>query len=123
MSDEDAIRELHDRWLGLELSGRRSECAALCTGDVVFQPPIGSAITGRSAVKRLLSDSDEVLESVEARELHIETGGDLAVKRARFQTRIADVKGAIEGAHLWVLRREGSGWRVAFVAWSFDHTL
>ena len=123
MSDEEAIRQLHENWMGLELDGRRLECSKLCTDDIVFQPPIGTAITGISAVKRLFRGSNEVLESADTLELVIETGGDLAVKRARFRTRVKGIDRAIEGAHFWVLRRGWRGWQVAYVSWSFDHTL
>ena len=122
MSDEHAIRELHERWIALEREGLQSNCVELCTDDVVIQPPAGGPIAGRSAVERQLLACSEPIESIETYELQIETGGDIAVKRARFRTRVAGSSRLIEGSHFWFLRRCESGWRVAFVAWSLDRT-
>ena len=120
MSDEIAIRELHEKWIALERQGLHSECLQFCTDDVVIQPPFGVPIAGRSAVERQLLASNEPIESIETYDLNIEIGADIAVKRARFRTRLAGSSLPIVGSHFWFLRRREGGWRVAFVAWSLD---
>lgn len=82
-----------------------------------MQPPVGEAVRGRSAVADLLAASAGAVEDIAVTDMIIEVAEGLAVKRARFATRVVGRAETITGTHLWLLRPR---WRVAFVTWSFD---
>jgi len=115
--DEDLIRQLHERWIEAEREGRQNDLLALCTPGIIMQPPIGRAVVGQSEVAAFLAASQEAIEAIDISALSIEVTHDLAIKRARFSTRISGCGSLVAGTHLWLLRPR---WQVAFVTWSLD---
>lgn len=116
-ADDRAIRDLHERWLQAEREGRPDAVLALCTPDIIMQPPVGEAVRGQSAVADLLAASAGAIEDITITGLTIDVAEELAIKRARFATRVIGRAEVITGTHLWLLRPR---WRVAFVTWSLD---
>lgn len=115
--DHDEISRVHATWLAAEIDGRIDALLDLCTDDVEMQPPIGYLVRGKTAVQEFLSANQVGIESIVISDFSIEIGHALAVKRARFSTKLAGQPQLIQGSHLWLLR---PSWRVAFVTWSLD---
>jgi len=114
---EEAILRLHRAWLKYEVGGDPDGVISLCSEHVVFQPPIGSRISGRAAARSCLAENLGGIVSIDCSEVAIRVSEDLAVKTARFLTRIQGVAEPVTGSHLWVLE---PSWQVVFVTWSLD---
>lgn len=115
--DEVAILALQARWLAAEAAGRFDDLCALMTEDIVLQPPIGAPVEGLAAVRVFLGGEAAEVEGIELSDVTLQIDGALAVKRARFRTRLAGGGTEMCGRHVWVLR---APWRISFVAWSLD---
>jgi hypothetical protein len=89
----------------------------LCTQDVVIQPPLGAAVSGRDQARAFFLGAAGQIEEIEIGDVSLEVSTELAVKRARFRTRLAAQPAPVSGTHLWVLRPR---WKVAFITWSLD---
>jgi ketosteroid isomerase-like protein len=120
----EAVRHLHEAWLAAELSGDIEGVLALCTSDVRWLVPDSRMLVGREAARRLLREAQVELENIVASDLQVEISGDLAYKTSRYETRYRlPAQGELHvarGTHLWILRREGEGWRVALVTWQVE---
>lgn len=115
--DRTLIEQVHDAWLAAECDGRVDDILRLCTEDIVVQPPIGGACTGRAAFGRMLAASAGTIADIKISQLTIEPFQTIAIKRARFSTRLVDGHEPIEGSHLWILRPR---WKVSYLTWSLD---
>lgn len=111
------IEKVHAAWLAAEIENRIDYLLALCTDQVEMQPPVGNIIRGRLAVGEFLRSSAAEIEQIDISDLRIEVAPSLAVKRARFSTKLADGAEPVTGTHLWLLR---PAWQVTFVMWSLD---
>lgn len=77
---------------------------------------------GPEAGRLLLSESQSELEAITVSEVRIEVSGALAYKTSGYETRFR-MHGQAQvsrGTHLWILRRESGGWRVALVTWQAE---
>jgi uncharacterized protein (TIGR02246 family) len=116
----EAIRDLHEAWLAAELRGDVEGVLRLCTHDVRWLAPGRPVLEGREAGRELLQTAGVELLGICTGELRIEHSGALAFKTTRYETRYRAHGGQEEvarGTHLWILRREDVGWRVALVTW------
>ena len=119
----EAIREVHDAWLAAEVRGDAEGVLRLCTGDVRWLAPGRPVLQGREAGRELLQTGSVELLSICAGDLRIEHSGTLAFKTARYEAHYRGPGGEVEvsrGTHLWILRREDVGWRVALVTWQAE---
>lgn len=127
MTDEQAILDLHHRWLALELSGCAEDLVSLCSDDACWFVPGVGTMTGKQQIQSFLRQQESgTLQAIETSEVQIEVSGSLAVKRAGFRTRISGDgdDSAVEyiGAHIWTLRRgsQDDRWVVTNVAWVIE---
>jgi uncharacterized protein (TIGR02246 family) len=120
----EAVKRVHEAWIAAELSGDIEGVLTLCTPDVRWLPPGCEMLVGRETGRRLLTNSQVDLESIEASDVRVEVSGDLAVKTSRYEThyrlRGQGTPHVARGTHVWVLRREGGEWRVALVTWQVE---
>jgi uncharacterized protein (TIGR02246 family) len=119
----EAIREVHDAWLAAELRGDAEGVLRLCTSDVRWLAPGRPVLQGLEAGRELLQIGCAELLGICAGDLRIEHSGSLAFKTARYEARHRAPGGQEEvsrGTHLWILRREDVGWRVALVTWQAE---
>ena len=124
MSERQAILNLHNQWLALELSGRAEGVLDLCSDDVCWFVPGVGTIVGKQQIHSFLRQQEsETLQDIDISEIEIEISGSLAVKKAGFRTRILgdDQESTVEitGTHIWTLRRPARSdrWVVTNVAW------
>jgi uncharacterized protein (TIGR02246 family) len=115
----DQIRQVHDAWLAAELRGDAESILRLCTSDVRWLVPGRPILEGREAGRQLLPPPQVELLALQTRDMRVQQSGDLACKTCRYETRyrIGEQEKIARGTHLWVLRQEGAGWRVALVTW------
>lgn len=115
----DEIRQVHDAWLAAELRGDVETILDPCTADVRWLVPGRPILEGREAGRQLLEAPQLELLGLRASDICVEQSGDLACKTSRYETRYHTGKQEKigRGTHLWILRREGPGWRVALVTW------
>ena len=120
--DRDSILAIHHSWIDAEQRRDLNAMLDLCTPDIRFIPPNVPTKQGKDAVHEFLQESRDVIMQLEISNMNIEISGSLAYKTASFvahvEQRDAPAVQTIRGNHLWVLRREGSQWRIAIVAWS-----
>ena len=118
-ADLDEIREVHDAWLAAELRGDIDGILRLCTPDVRWLVPGRPVLEGREAGRELLQAPQVELLGLWTGDVRVEQSGELACKTSRFETRYGagEQEKIARGTHLWILRREGAGWRVALVTW------
>ena len=124
MSDTQTIRDLHDRWISLELSGHPEAVLALCSDDVCWLVPGRGAVVGKHQVQSFLRQNDSMAPAaIEISGLEIEISGTIAVKKANFKTTVvrqgAGLPEQYQGAHIWTLRKSGHDdkWLVTSVSW------
>lgn len=121
---EQAVRKVHKAWLAAELAGDLDAVLALCTNDVRWILPGSAPLEGKEAGRTLLSSAGVQVVGIEASDVRCEVSDTLAVKTARFRTRMRrggeSASAEVTGTHLWVLRREGEQWRVALVTWQLN---
>jgi len=79
-------------------------------------------VEGQEAARLLLRQARGELLGIRTRDVRIEQSGELALKTSRYETRYRTEGGerVARGTHLWILRREGGGWRVALVTWQAE---
>ena len=117
--DEQAIRELYERWYRAMSSGDASGVVDLLTEDVILKMPGSSALRGRSSVAQALEGFHSACsEDVEYVLEEVEVSGDLAYVRisenAVIRARQTDLRQVMSGVHLAILRRQGDGrWLVS----------
>jgi ketosteroid isomerase-like protein len=71
----------------------------------------------------LLQTAGVELLGICSSDLRIEHSGALAFKTTRYETRYRAHGGqeeVVHGVHLWILRQEDVGWRVALVTWQAE---
>jgi ketosteroid isomerase-like protein len=121
--DVDKIKEVHNRWMELELSGENSKLVDLCTEDIQWLVPNASPIAGKEAIANYLDTNRVDVKEIDLTNLSIHGSGSLAYLTSDYRTRFL-TPGHSEmhearGTHLWVLRKSDRHvWRVAAVAWS-----
>ena len=117
----EAIRQIHEAWLAPELRGDVESILRLCTHDVRWLIPGHPVLQGHEAGRQLLRAPVELL-GLRADDVRIEQSGELACKTSRYETRYrtGGRERVARGTHLWILRREGMGWRVALVTWQAE---
>jgi uncharacterized protein (TIGR02246 family) len=118
----EAIRQLHEAWLAAELRGDVEGILRLCTPDVRWLVPGHPVLEGREAGRQLLRVSQVELLGLHADDVRIEQSGDLACKTSRYETRYrtGEQERMARGTHLWILRRQATGWGVALVTWQAE---
>lgn len=96
----------------------------LCSDQVRWHVPGRDPVVGHTRVREYLRHHPAPpILALEAPILSLAVVGSLAVKLARFRTRVVaeDPSCAMtyQGRHLWVLRRgaAGSPWKVAEISW------
>ncbi len=119
--DLQDIRDLHDLWMAKELEGDALGVLQLCTDDIQWLAPNSELLTGKAAAKELLAEPGVEIREIQTADLRIRGSGSFAYKTATYSTRYA-IAGSSEvrvtrGTHLWILRKTGSEWQVAFVTW------
>jgi uncharacterized protein (TIGR02246 family) len=116
------IRQIHDAWLAAELRGDVETILQLCTPDVRWLVPGRPILEGRKAGRQLLQPLQVELLALQATDVRVEQSGELACKTSRYETRyrIGEQERVARGTHLWLLRREQAGWRVALVTWQSE---
>ena len=117
--DRDAIAELHNRWLAAELRGDHAGLAAMCCEDAVVAPPDAPPIIGRAAIEDFLAQSQSPIAEIRIEDLGIDLAPQLAVKRARFATRLVGDDQVYRGTHFWVLRPR---WLISYLTWALEST-
>ena len=126
MTDNDdatmAIRQVHDAWIAAELRQDIEGMLRLCTPDVRWLVPGGTALEGLEAGRELLEAARGELLDIRAGDLRVERCGGLAFKTSRYETRYrkSGQEGVVRGTHLWILRLEARAWRVALVTWQAE---
>jgi uncharacterized protein (TIGR02246 family) len=117
----EAIRQTHEAWFAAELRGDVEDILRLCTPDVRWLIPGHPVVEGREAGRQLLRAPVELL-GLRAEDVRIEQSGQLACKTSRYETRYrtGGRERIARGTHLWILRREDMGWRVALVTWQAE---
>jgi ketosteroid isomerase-like protein len=117
----EAIRQIHEAWLAAELRGDVESILRLCTHDVRWLIPGHPVLEGHESGRQLLRAQVELL-GLRADDVRIEQSGELACKTSRYETRYrtGGRERVARGTHLWILRREGMGWRVALVTWQAE---
>jgi uncharacterized protein (TIGR02246 family) len=115
----DEIRQVHDAWLDAELRGDIESILRLCTPDVRWMVPGRPVLEGREAGRHLLQPPQVELLALQTSDVRVEQSGELACKTSRYETRYrtGEQERVARGTHLWLLRQEGAGWRVALVTW------
>ncbi|MEH6665209.1 MAG: nuclear transport factor 2 family protein [Brevundimonas sp.] len=116
-TDRTAITLLHESWLAAEREGRTADLIHMCCDEVVIAPPEGPAVRGRAAVDQLLRRPAAPIAEMRVDDVSIDLLGGLAVKRARFTTRMAGSAEVFRGVHVWVLRPR---WKIAYITWAMD---
>ncbi len=120
--DARAIEGLHDRWMSDELAGNTTAVLDLCADDVVWLPPGAPPLRGKRQILEWLSGPTVRLESLRLFNLEIRGGSATAWKTCEFESvlRAAGTPGAVtvRGAHLWVLDKGPTGWRIVAVTWT-----
>lgn len=116
-TDKTAILQLHENWLAAELEGRNADLIHMCCEEVVVAPPEGAAVQGRAAVDDFLRRSAAPIEEMRVEDVSIDLLGVLAVKRARFATRLVGSAEVFRGVHVWVLRPR---WKILYITWALD---
>lgn len=122
-SDRRAIEDLQRRWLTQESGGGADRLLELCTEDVIWMPPTGRALHGRTEILDWLGGQPQTTDEVTLTTLKIDGDGQVAYKVADFRTSSTQA-GSNEtlvssGSHVWVLRRDSAdSWKIAVVAWS-----
>ena len=84
----------------------------------------GAPVEGKAAAVSLLARGSHRIEHIQVTDLRIDGSGTTAYKTGRFETRYS-APGIREpqivcGTHLWVLRKNSSGWKVAVVTWQLE---
>ena len=113
---------IHKAWLDAEGQGDIESMLSLCSNNIRLCPPDRSVKQGRLAVREYLQTSPDSIQDIEISNIHIEISGSLAYKTADFVTKLDELQQSkprtIQGSHLWVLRREDTGWRIIIIVWS-----
>ncbi len=100
-----------------ELEGRTDDLVAMCSEDVVIAPPGRQPILGLEAAGAFLKEAAAPIDSLVIDELAIDLVPGMAVKQARFATRVAGAVEDVQSWHLWVLR---PSWKVTCLTWSIQ---
>lgn len=114
------IGELHKSWLRAELEGRPHDLVAFCCVDIIIDPPGCSPVRGLPDAEAFLVANSASLEAVVIDHLEIDFVAGVAVKRARFSTRVRGADKPVHGRHLWIMRPR---WKVAYLTWTIDASL
>lgn len=115
--DERAIAELHERWMRAEREGRTADLLEMCCDEVVIAPPDQAPILGVRQVKAYLLQAAAPIDDLIIADLSIQVFSGMAIKQARFATRLAGTKQYFRGRHLWVLR---PSWTVTYITWAME---
>ena len=122
-TDRRAIEDLQRRWLAQESGGGAAGLLELCTKDVIWMPPTGRTLHGRTEILEWLGGQPQTTDEVTLTNLKIDGDGQLAYKVADFRTSStqagSDDAVVSAGSHMWVLRRDSDdAWKIAVVTWS-----
>jgi uncharacterized protein (TIGR02246 family) len=124
LSGEDvrAIEALHARWVDEERAGNGAAILDLCDEDVVWLPPGGHPLLGRTAILQWTSGPAATVRDLTATNLRISGNGRVAWKTCEFVATYQH-QGAsrtvIRGAHLWVLSKSPEGhWHIVAASWT-----
>src|SRR5690606_23371748 len=101
-NDIAAVTLIHESWLAAEIEGRTPDLIKLCCDEIVIAPPGGPAVHGRAAVDEFLRRSAAPIAEMRIEDLSIDVLDGLAVKRARFATRLAGSSKTYRGTHVWI---------------------
>jgi ketosteroid isomerase-like protein len=122
---EDAIQEIeqvHSRWTEFEAAGRAHGLMALCADDIELWPPDAQPLLGREAVSAWMARGSTRIHSIEITERHIRGSNEIAYLTANYKTTFSLKEDFTprnsRGSHLWILRKQASGWVVKLVALS-----
>lgn len=126
-TDQQAIEQVHDRWIADELANNSMGILQLCTDDVMWIPPDFPALVGKEAIRQWLSAADVEIKDVHVASLRIDGDGSVAYLTSNYSTTyIAErsaVMAKVDGTHLWILRKMADGeWKVAIITWSLWET-
>lgn len=125
LSDEDiqAIRTIHRGWLHEELAGNAQGVLEFCTDDVVWIPASGPLLRGKAEIRRWLRQDQPDIKSLRVSDPEIEGSGSFAYKLSTYSSSFVTPGGSevvtVEGAHLWILRKDRADrWLVALLTWT-----
>ena len=124
ITDQDLndIKDLHRRWIAMELEGNEAGVVDLCTADVQLLAPDAPPIAGKAEIAKYLATHHGKLETIDVTDPFVEGNGSIAYLMSNYRTRyiahgLSEVQEAT-GTHLWVLRKVGDDWLVAVVTWN-----
>lgn len=114
--DEQAIRQVVERWMSASKSGDIATVLSLMTDDVVFMVP-GQEPFGKAAFAAASEQMGDVAMEGTSEIIELQVAGDFAFIRNRIAMSVTPPGGATvrrSGHTLTVLRREPDGqWRLA----------
>jgi ketosteroid isomerase-like protein len=120
--DLESIKDLHRRWLSLELDGRGAEVVELCTDDVRWLPCDAPPMIGKDEIAQYLAAHQVKVVAIDITDLSVHGSGSFAYLTSNYRTQYVTATHSepheSKGTHLWILRKENDEWRVAVVAWS-----
>lgn len=90
---------------------------AHCSKDIVIAPPAHRPILGLDQARDFFQASSAPIEEIKINEYDLQIHSGLAIKRARFTTRLCGASRPIVGWHVWMLRPK---WKISYLTWSID---
>ncbi|MEE2565413.1 YybH family protein [Hyphobacterium marinum] len=120
-SDRMAILALQADWVTAERANDSNRLRQFMCEDITLWPDDGPAVTGIDVALAAAKGPFPIREIVISDEV-IEAGPVHGWKSARFTTHFdnAGETVTVQGRHLWVLRRESTGWKLAGLSWQID---
>jgi ketosteroid isomerase-like protein len=122
---ENAVREIeqiHSNWIELEIAGEDRGLMALCADDIELWPPDAQPLLGRAAVSAQMTHGTTRIHRIEIIDRRIRGSNEIAYLTASYKTTFSSAEDSTarqaRGSHLWILRKRGSTWVVAFLTWS-----
>jgi len=115
------VERIHNTWIQNERANAPTRVLELCSEQVRWLPPDGSAISGKREISTWLLNNPLTINRLEISQREVSVTGRLATLRARFEVHSVDSAGTLtvsEGQHQWVLEAEPDGqWRVLLISW------
>ena len=113
----NSLSERHDRWSSVVNARDLEGYLDIVTDDIVWIPPVGTAVVGRRAFREWLEPffSSFEYEYASSNVRHLEAG-DWVVEHASFETRMTPLSGgdamSHRGSYMAIWRRDSGTWRI-----------